>query len=135
MEYGFWRGEKKVTACHGNSGITAGSDWTILMASDADTYYYSVCIVEQVTVNHPVGGSSPSRGAILRHLLIAPKICCPIDSSLSHSLALTLRFFSKNCSHQARNSYGNNCPSAKGFGEGERHTQPTFWKLAPAANA
>jgi len=26
---------------------------------------------------------------------------------LSHALALTLRFFSKNCSHQARNSYGN----------------------------
>ncbi len=58
-----WGGDQKGTACHGNSGITADSDWTRLMASDADTYYYSVCTVEQVTVNHLVGGSSPSRGA------------------------------------------------------------------------
>ncbi len=63
LPYGSWGGDQKGTACHGNSGITADSDWTRSVASDADTYYYSVCTVEQVTVNHLVGGSSPSRGA------------------------------------------------------------------------
>ena len=46
----FRKGDQKGTACHGNSRITADSDWTRLVASDADTYYYSVCTVEQVTV-------------------------------------------------------------------------------------